>query len=145
MDVRAILEDKGDEVAVIDPTATVGSAVAALARHGIGALVVSFDGERVVGMLSERDIVRGLASAGAAALSWEVGELMTADVHTTELSVTVAELMAQMTTRRIRHLPVVVEDRLAGIVSIGDVVKRRVRELETESADMVQYLRGAAR
>lgn len=145
MDVRAILDHKGTQVAVIEPTATVGAAVAALARHSVGALVVSYDGERVAGVISERDVVRGLARDGAAVLRLEVGELMTTEVQTCRPTDTVAELMAVMTDERIRHLPVVVDGVLAGIVSIGDVVKRRVSELESDTDELVQYLRGTTR
>ncbi len=139
MKVRDILRTKGREVATIAPTATVTEALDRLAAAGVGALVVAA-GEVPEGIVSERDIVRRLARDGAAVLERPVSTIMTPDVVTCSPDDTVGELMARMTERRIRHLPVLDEGRLAGIVSIGDVVKVRVRELEEERHHLESYI-----
>jgi CBS domain-containing protein len=136
-----ILERKGRDVATIAPDATVRAAAAALAAANIGALVVSADGAALAGIVSERDIVRRLAADGPALLDRPVADLMEADVHTCTGSDNVDQLMHLMTEHRIRHLPVVDEGALAGIISIGDVVKTRVDELETEKDQLVDYIR----
>src|SRR5215469_5472772 len=123
MNVHAILRNKGKSVVTIHPDATVARATAVLRQRGIGALVVSDDGENVIGILAERDIVDGLGRHGAHLLSLSVTEIMTCPVVTCEPADSVAELMAEMTNRRIRHFPVVDDGRLVGIVSIGDLVK----------------------
>ena len=140
MNVETILRTKGSGVATIRPNATVGAAVKELIDRNIGALVVSSDGDTVDGIISERDIVHGLAEHGAALLSLTVAEMMTRRVVTCELSDSVDQLMAEMTNRRIRHFPVVQDGRLRGIVSIGDVVKHRVHELEHENTALVEYI-----
>lgn len=142
MDVRSILAAKGNQVAVIGTDATVSKALEEFALYNIGALVVSDDGDHIEGILSERDVVWGLCENGPGLLDWPVGEVMTSDVTTCQLDDTVAELMARMTELRTRYLPVVHDGRLAGLVSIGDVVKHRVDELETETEQMIQYIRG---
>ena len=136
-----ILERKGRDVATIAPDATVRAAVEALAAANIGALVVSPDGSALAGIVSERDIVRRLAADGPTLLDRPVVELMAADVHTCIGSDNVDQLMHLMTEHRIRHLPVVVDGALTGIISIGDVVKTRVDELETEKDQLVDYIR----
>ena len=133
MNVEGILRAKGAGVVTIRPDATVGELVEGLGRERIGAMVVSADGRSVDGIVSERDVVHGLATHGAAILQLPVREIMTSNVVTCAPGDTVKQLMEQMTRRRIRHLPVVVEGRLAGIVSIGDVVKGRLEEVETET------------
>jgi CBS domain-containing protein len=143
MNVEAILRAKGREVATIRPDETVGAAVDQLISRNIGALVVSEDGERVDGIISERDIVHGLASRGADLLSVKIAEVMTRRVVTCDPSETVDQLMAEMTNRRIRHFPVVEDGRLRGIVSIGDVVKSRLDEVEYEARSLRSFIAGA--
>ncbi len=136
-----ILDDKGRDVATVAPTATVADAVAALAEHNVGALVVSTDGQRVEGILSERDIVRCLASDGAGALERAVSELMKTEVATCGGHDDTSKIMNVMTDGRFRHMPVVEDGTLRGIISIGDVVKVRIGELATEREQLVDYIR----
>ncbi len=143
MNVEAILKGKGRAVATVAPEASIADAVALLRKKGIGALVVSRDGSDVAGILSERDIVHALAERGARMLELQVSALMTRHVFTCEPGDKIAELMAQMTERRIRHLPVVEDGKLAGIVSIGDVVKNRVDEVEEEASSLRQFITSA--
>jgi CBS domain-containing protein len=143
MNVETILRTKGSGVATIRPDATVGAAVKELIDRNIGALVVSNDGDGVDGIISERDIVHGLAEHGAALLSLNVAEMMTRRVVTCDLSDSVDQLMAEMTNRRIRHFPVVQDGRLRGIVSIGDVVKSRLDEVEYEARSLRSFIAGA--
>jgi len=142
MNVETILRDKGDWVATIRPEATIADAVEMLNQERVGALVVSDDGGEVAGVLSERDIVRALGRFGEDLLSRPVDEIMTRNVITCEPGDTVGELMSEMTNRRIRHLPVVVEGRLRGIVSIGDVVKNRLDEVEFEASSLRSFIAG---
>ena len=144
MNVHTILRNKGKSVVTIHPDATVERAVAVLRLRGIGALVVSDDGENVVGILSERDIVEAMARYGGELLAVSVSEVMTCPVVTCEPGDGVAELMAEMTNRRIRHFPVVDDGRLVGIVSIGDLVKSRLDEIEYEAHSMRSFIAGAA-
>jgi CBS domain-containing protein len=144
MNVHAILSDKGKSVTTIHPDATVERAIAVLRLRGIGALVVSDDGENVVGMLSERDIVEALGRYGGELLAVSVAEVMSCPVVTCAPEDSVAELMAEMTNRRIRHFPVVEDGRLVGIVSIGDLVKSRLDEIEYEAHSMRSFIAGAA-
>lgn len=137
-----ILERKGRDVSTISPEATVRAAAEALAAGNLGALVVSSDGSVLAGIVSERDIVRHLASDGPELLDRPVSDLMQTEVHTCTGADHVDQLMHLMTQHRIRHLPVVSEGVLAGIISIGDVVKTRVDELETEKDQLVDYIRG---
>jgi CBS domain-containing protein len=143
MDVETILRSKGRAVATIRPDETVGVAVEALVSGNIGALVASQDGEAVDGIISERDIVHALARHGTALLALSVAEVMTRSVVTCGPTESVAELMAEMTNRRIRHLPVVRDGRLCGIVSIGDVVKNRLDEIEYEARSLRSFIAGA--
>jgi CBS domain-containing protein len=138
--VRTILAQKGTEVATIEPGATVADAVGQLGRERIGALVVSPDGRAIDGILSERDIVRGLASEGPIVLERAVSTLMTREVTTCVHDDTADALMGLMTDQRIRHLPVVEDGSLCGLVSIGDVVKARVGELQVEAQTLQDYL-----
>ena len=140
MRVRDILNRKGTTVATIGPEATVAEAVAILHGRRIGAVVVSPDGESVGGILSERDIVAGLAGLGPSVLAVPVRQLMTADVLTCGPDDELRGLAITMTEHRFRHLPVTVDGRLAGIVSIGDVVKLRVDELQAEHDQLVDYI-----
>ncbi len=144
MNVEAILKTKGHHVATVAPEAAVSDAVRRLHDLGIGALVVSVDGARLDGIVSERDIVRALADHGVATLDMRVAELMTRRVVTCTPKDTIADLMAEMTRRRIRHLPVVEQGRLVGLVSIGDVVKNRLEEMEFETTSLRQFIAGAA-
>ena len=137
-----ILERKGREVSTIPPDVTVRAAAEALAAANLGALVVSPDGSSLAGIVSERDIVRHLAAEGPALLDQPVSSIMQAEVQTCAGSDHVDQLMELMTQHRIRHLPVVEDDALAGIISIGDVVKTRVDELVTEKDQLVDYIRG---
>jgi CBS domain-containing protein len=144
MNVQTILRNKGRSVVTIHPDATVERAIAVLGARGIGALVVSDDGENVVGILSERDIVGALTRYGSELLAVGVGEVMSRPVVTCDPDDSVAELMAEMTNRRMRHLPVVRDGRLCGIVSIGDLVKSRLDEIEYEADSMRSFIAGAA-
>jgi len=140
MTVKAILCRKGNDVITIEPTVTLSAAVNILAEHRIGAvLIMGADGE-VAGILSERDIVRALAARGPGALQEAVGQVMTRKVVTCTESDTVAALMERMTKGKFRHLPVVERGRLAGLVSIGDVVKYRLEEMEHESNALREYI-----
>ena len=143
MNVETILRTKGSGVATIRPDETVGAAVKQLIARNIGALVVSENGESFDGIISERDIVHGLADHGVALLSLNVAEMMTRQVVTCELSDSVDQLMAEMTNRRIRHFPVVEDGRLRGIVSIGDLVKNRLDEVEYEARSLRSFIAGA--
>lgn len=140
MNVETILKGKGRAVVTIAPEASVGTAITLLRQKSIGALVVSRDGTTVLGILSERDIIHALADRGAAATTAVVAELMSRHVTTCAPEDGIAELMAEMTERRIRHLPVIEAGRLAGIVSIGDVVKSRLDEVESEASDLRQFI-----
>ena len=143
MNVETILRNKGNWVATIRPGAAIADAVGMLRKERIGALVVSEDGSGVDGVLSERDIVIALAEYGEELLSHAVDEIMTRNVITCDPSDTVGELMAEMTNRRIRHFPVVKEGRLRGIVSIGDLVKSRLDEIEFEANSLRSFIAGA--
>ncbi len=133
MNVEGILRAKGAAVVTIKPDATIGSLVQGLREARIGAMVVSDDGRAVLGIISERDVVRGLAERGPRILDTPVAELMTRNVVSCAPKDTVKQVMAEMTKRRVRHLPVVADGVLSGIVSIGDVVKNRLDEIETET------------
>jgi CBS domain-containing protein len=133
MNVDGILRSKGATVITIRPDASIRDLVRGLRDERIGAMVVSEDERSVVGIISERDVVRGLADHGPRVLDLRVAELMTRAVVSCRPQDTVKQVMAQMTSRRIRHLPVVTDGVLRGIVSIGDVVKNRLEEVETET------------
>jgi CBS domain-containing protein len=143
MTVKTILSRKGTDVVTADPNATLGDAVKMLGQRRIGALVVTGADRRIVGILSERDVVRVLAEKGPQALAAPIAEVMTRKVMTCSARDTLSELMERMTEGKFRHLPVVEQGRLAGIVSIGDVVKSRVQEMEDESAALRDYIRTA--
>ena len=143
MNVETILRAKGRAVATIRPDETVAAAVAALRERNVGALVVSENGESVDGIISERDVVHGLGDRGGELLSQTVAQVMTRQVATCDPSDTVADLMAEMTNRRIRHFPVVRDGRLCGIVSIGDLVKNRLDEIEYEARSLRSFIAGA--
>ncbi len=140
MTVSMILAGKGREVVTIEPNATLGDAVQLLAEKRIGAIVTLGADRRVVGILSERDIVRALAERGAAVLHEPVSRTMTRKVSTCNESETVVQIMERMTAGKFRHVPVVDQGQLIGIISIGDVVKHRLHEMERESAAMRDYI-----
>jgi CBS domain-containing protein len=142
MNVETILRNKGSWVATIRPDATIADAVDMLNRERIGALVVSEDGGSVDGVLSERDIVIALGDRSEDLLERTVEEVMTRNVITCGPDDTVGELMAEMTNRRIRHLPVVKDGTLRGIVSIGDLVKNRLDEVEFEANSLRSFIAG---
>ena len=131
---------KGDLVVTVRPDETVERLLALLEEHRIGALVVSEDGETVVGIVSERDVVRHLHKDGAAVLLAPISQIMTADVRTCDLDVPIEELARTMTDARIRHVPVVVDGKLRAIVSIGDIVKQRLSELQSERDQLRDYI-----
>ncbi len=140
MNVETILAGKGRDVLTIGPDATIADAVQVLRARRVGAAVVSTDGETVSGILSERDIIHGLAEHGGALLDSRVDRLMTRDVETCEGRDTDQEVLALMTERRFRHLPVVEDGVLAGIVSIGGVVKSRLDGSAGEAEAMRDYI-----
>ena len=143
MNVEAILRAKGRHVATVRTDAPVATVVRDLANKGIGALVVSDDGRTVDGIISERDIVQALAAHGASILGMKVGDIMTRKVITCTPEDQVADLMARMTERRFRHLPVIQDGRLSGIVSIGDLVKNRIDEVEYEATELRNFIVGS--
>src|SRR4051812_15285462 len=140
MTVAEILSEKGREVATIEPERTISEALDELARRRIGALVVIEGKGRVAGILSERDIVRALARRGGDLLGDSVASIMTREVVTCGEGETINRVMGRMTRGRFRHVPVVEGGRLAGIVSIGDVVKARIEEVEHEAEEMRTYI-----
>ena len=140
MNVTNLLAVKGRDVATIDRSRTLHDAVALLRDRGIGALVVASEDQRPLGMISERDVVRAIATDGVGAMERPVETTMSRDVVTCTETTTVDELMATMTERRIRHVPVVAQGRLVGLVSIGDVVKARVTELEIARRELLDYV-----
>ncbi|MGD9913620.1 MAG: CBS domain-containing protein [Hyphomicrobiaceae bacterium] len=140
MTVKAILEEKGHDVFTLGPNATLKDAIQVLADNRIGALVVTGADRKIVGILSERDIVRTLSKDGAEALDRHVRACMTAKVKVCNERHTVNEVMEIMTRGRFRHLPVEKDGRLDGIVSIGDVVKRRIEDVEKEAEEIRTYI-----
>jgi CBS domain-containing protein len=143
MTVKAILDSKGTDVATIEPSADLASAIKLLAKRRIGALVVVDPDQQIAGIISERDVIRELAGRGAAALEQPVGQVMTRKVVTCNRAETMSSIMELMTAGKFRHLPVVEQGNLVGIVSIGDVVRYRVQEIEFESATLRDYIRTA--
>jgi len=142
MTIQAILSGKGGDVATIEQGRTVKDAVKLLTERRIGALPVLERGE-IAGILSERDVIYCLSEGGADVLGWPVSRLMTSPAVTVELSAAVLNALALMTRRRIRHLPVVENGQLCGIVSIGDLVKYRIEKIESEAEAMRSYIQGA--
>jgi CBS domain-containing protein len=143
MTVKAILSAKGSDVSTIEPTVTIGTAVKRLAEQRIGALVVQGADNRVVGIISERDIVFAVAERGAGIFHDPVSTVMTRKVVSCHESDTVSAVMEWMTSGKFRHLPVIEDNRLVGIVSIGDVVKHRLGQIEGETAALRDYIRTA--
>jgi CBS domain-containing protein len=143
MTVKAILSTKGTDVLTIEPTANLAAAAKLLAERKIGALVVTGPDRRVIGIVSERDIVQELAAHGAAAFDLPLTDVMTRKVMTCSASDTIISVMERMTAGKFRHLPVVDQGRLVGIVSIGDVVKHRLQEMEREQSALRDYIQTA--
>jgi CBS domain-containing protein len=143
MTVETILATKGTDVTTIEPTATLEYGIGILAERGVGALVVLGPDHRVIGLLSERDIVRALARRGASVLTEPLARVMTRTKSTCTLSEPVDSIMEQMTAGKSRNVPVVENERLVGIVSIGDVVKHRLTEMERESEALHEYIQKA--
>ncbi len=143
MNVQTILSVKGTAVATIAPTASLADATAILREEGFGALVASVDGASLDGIISERDIVRALAEFGSTALDHDVASAMSAEVYTCHPGDSIDSLMSMMTERRIRHLPVLdARGAIGGMISIGDVVKYRLIELERENDQLHEYIQG---
>ncbi|MCU1363263.1 MAG: inosine-5-monophosphate dehydrogenase [Acidimicrobiaceae bacterium] len=142
MRVSDLLATKGHDVVTISRERTISDAIALLQERAIGALVVTGAEPPFAGILSERDVVRALATNGESSLQQKVSELMTTDVSVCSESTELNELMTMMTDRRIRHVPVVDDGRLVGLVSIGDVVKARLEELEHDKKDLLDYVSG---
>jgi CBS domain-containing protein len=139
MTVAAILSNKGRDVITVSPDLSIAEIVRILAERRIGAIVVTDGANHILGIVSERDVVRALAR-GAGALNGPVSSIMTAKVVTCTDRNTINEVMSRMTEGRFRHLPVVEDDQLAGIVSIGDVVKARIEQVEREADEMRAYI-----
>lgn len=142
MRITDVLRGKGGDVVTIAPDQPVRALLDALAEHRVGALVVSDDGATVSGIVSERDVVRHLQAKGEAVLDAPVRSIMTSEVHTCSPDTYVHDLMVLMTERRIRHVPVIADGRMTGIVSIGDVVKHRIGELQVERDHLTAYITG---
>jgi CBS domain-containing protein len=140
MRIADVIRRKGAEVITVRTDASVTELLALLAEHRIGAVVVSDDGESVHGIVSERDIVRHLHTDGAALLDAPISQIMTSEVHTCTPDESLDDLSAAMTERRFRHVPVVVDGKLRAIVSIGDVVKNRIDDLQAERDQLRTYI-----
>ncbi len=140
MIVSQILKDKGHDVFTVSKETTVSEISSILAEKRIGAIVVTDQNDVVDGIISERDIVRGLAQFGVSVLEKPAQDLMTKNVITRGLNAHIDELMREMTKSRIRHLPIIDEGKLVGVISIGDVVKNRVEELESEGNMLREYI-----
>jgi CBS domain-containing protein len=143
MTVKAILSVKGGNVITIEPSADLAAATKLLSEKRIGALLITGAEGRVIGILSERDIVKTLAARGVAAMQLPLSEVMTRKVVTCTESETVSVIMERMTAGKFRHIPVVEQDRLVGVISIGDVVKHRLQEMEQESSALRDYIQTA--
>lgn len=140
MTVKSILAEKGHDVVTLEPSATVGEAAKLLGERRIGAVVVTTGDRRIAGILSERDIVRVIGEGGAEAMAMTVDNVMTAKVMTCRETHSVHDVMEIMTRGRFRHLPVERNGQLDGIISIGDVVKRRIEEAEREAEQIRSYI-----
>lgn len=144
MFVRQILANKGGNIVSIGPSACVADVAALMGKERIGAVVVMEADDRIVGIVSERDVTRGLAEYGADLLTMTTDQIMTRDVVTCTPEDGIDKLMRKMTTGRFRHLPVMDKAKMVGIVSIGDIVKHRLEELENEASLLQDYIVGAA-
>ena len=141
--IADILREKGAQVEIVTAETPLKDAIRILADRRIGVLVVSSDGRNIDGILSERDIVRGLAGDAVEFAGYMVGDLMTVEVHTCAPDSTVAEIMGMMDERHIRHVPVAVEGVLAGVVSIRDIISAMLKEAEMERREMAGYITGS--
>lgn len=143
MKISDVLKAKGADVFTVRPDTPITSFLATLAARNIGACVISEDGRTIVGIVSERDVAIALALRGALVLTEPVSAIATVDVHTVAPEDSLETVMILMTHRRVRHVPVLVDGELAGIVSLGDVVARRLDELESERRHLVDYISSA--
>lgn len=143
MNVKTILAAKGGDIFTIDPTADLAAAAKLLSKHKIGVVVIGGAGGRLAGILSERDIVRALSEHGAAALTVPVGQVMTRNVTTCGEDDPIADIMERMTAGKFRHMPVLKGGKMVGLISIGDVVKQRVEEIERDTDALRDYIRTA--
>ncbi len=141
--IADILRDKGAKVQTISSNAPLKEAIKSLATHRIGALIVSHDGQQIDGILSERDLVRALADETVEFSRYTVGDLMTTNVFTTPPDSTLVTVMELMNKNRIRHVPVTIDGSLKGVVSIGDIVKARLKETEMERKELADYIAGS--
>ena len=139
MTVKAILKEKGGDIFSMSPDATLQQVAEELTRRKIGAVLI-MDGDRLAGILSERDIVRQIAGSGGKALSASAASVMTQKVETATVDDTIDEVLTRMTNSRFRHMPVVVEGKVTGLISIGDVVKRRIEEAVRERDEIRDYI-----
>ena len=142
MHVRAILDEKGRNVLTIRPDATLQEAARALHENKVGALVVLGLNEQIKGILSERDIINAVARQGSDALGKTVSTVMTSNVHRCTEDTTIDQVMSLMSEKRCRHIPVETNGKLAGMISIGDAVKSRIREIEFEASEIKAYIAG---
>lgn len=140
MKISDVVRHKGDNVVTVKPGDSVEVMLEILAEYGIGAVVVSADGSSIDGIVSERDVVRQLVSAGRDMLGRAVSDIMTTDVQTAGLEDDLVDIATSMTNGRFRHMPVVVDGRLGGIVSLGDVVKHRLEEIQAERDQLIKYI-----
>lgn len=145
MRINEVINTKGSTVVTARADQSVKELVDLLGEHRIGAVVITDDGERVTGIVGERDIVDGLREHGTGVLERPIADLMDQDVHTCGMDDELAAVAGEMTEYRVRHLPVLVDGKLAAIVSIGDIVKSRIDQLQDEQEHLVTYLRGDAR
>jgi CBS domain-containing protein len=143
MHVAAVLDIKGRKVITLDPDRTLAEAARVLEKNGIGTIVITAGDDIVLGILSERDIVRAIAKQGASALDAPISQYMTKSVKTCACEDTLRSIMERMTIGRFRHMPILERGRCIGIISIGDVVKFRLGELETEASAMRDYIASA--
>jgi CBS domain-containing protein len=143
MTVAAILKHKGYQVLSVNPTATIADVVDLLSRKRIGAVVVIYAADQLLGIVSERDVMHSLAANGARTLEMSAGQLMTRALHTVTPHTTEVEAMTMMTASRVRHLPVIEHGALIGMISIGDVVKARIMQQDQEVDSLKAYVAGA--
>ena len=143
MHVAAVLEIKGRNVITLDPDRTLADAARLLEKNGIGTIVITAGDDIILGILSERDIVRAIARQGASALDAPISQYMTKAVKTCACGDTLRSIMERMTSGRFRHMPIIENNRIIGIISIGDVVKFRLGELEAEASAMRDYIASA--
>ena len=142
MSVAHILQSKGSDVISVSPSAAILEVAEMLAEHKIGAVLVMGAGDKVAGIISERDIVRALAQKGSQLAGSKVSDFMTRELITCAPDATIDQIMSLMTQGRVRHLPVLDKGKLCGMISIGDIVKRRIAEVEFEAEEMKRYISG---